>query len=743
MAIKKVWTRLVLGAVLSVISGGLSPSAIWAQHLTLDGSLGSARPLIGPKYTIKQSDGRAVGNNLFHSFGKFNLNQGEEAAFESLANIRNLLVRVTGKGSSFLDGKISTQPGVNFFLLNPNGIVFGRNASLNVGGSFVATTAESYVFADGTRFSAVDLQPPSLLAINTPIGLQFGSNPGRIENQSQFFILPEGLPPEFAIPVGLQVRAQQTLALVGGDILLNQDSYLTASGGKIELGSVGGESFVGINATPSPIGWSFDYARVKDFRNIKLDYAIADTSGSSFPPIGSEEFFSSQSGDIHLRGNQIRLENSAGILTFNDENDPAGSNPGSILVEAKRLELIKGGDIRTDSFGSAPSGNVTVIADSILLSGKFGGFGAPAQISARNSSDGKAGDINIITQHLVLEKGATITASAADGQGGTMAIANFSNTVNAPSSILLTSGSSLRTRSTGESGVAGTIKITTGVVTVQGGSEISVQNQLGTLPAGNIEINARLVQLLDQGNINASSAGAGGSIRLKQLELLLLRQQSGISTNADTGKQGGQLPGGNIDIDARFIVAVPQENSDITAKSFAGNGGNITIRTQGIFGIQERNPLTALSDINASSELGINGTVKITTPDVNPSRSAVVLPVNLVDPTTQIAQGCIAQQQRGESGFVVTGRGGVPLSPSDPLVPETVLTNWISPSSTPTVETKTEQQISTAETPQESLTAEPPAQIVEAQGWIKNAKGEVFLVAQVPAVPARPATPSC
>lgn len=114
------WTAITVA-----LGGGWAAPAI-AQNLVLDGTLVPAGPLTGPFYTIEQSLGQTVGENLFHSFDQFNLNRLEFASFRHDADIRNILTRVT----SFINGTIFA-PDVNFFLVNPFGIVFGPNAKLN------------------------------------------------------------------------------------------------------------------------------------------------------------------------------------------------------------------------------------------------------------------------------------------------------------------------------------------------------------------------------------------------------------------------------------------------------------------------------------------------------------------------------------------------------------------------------------------------------------------------------------
>jgi large exoprotein involved in heme utilization and adhesion len=248
--------------------------------------------------------------------------------------------------------------------------------------------------------------------------------------------------------------------------------------------------------------------------------------------------------------------------------------------------------------------------------------------------------------------------------------------------------------------------------------------------AGDLQITAQTIQLDNRGKLTAATAsGDGGNMTLQVQDLLLLRRNSEISTTAGIGGAGGN--GGNITIDAKdgFIVAVPSENSDITANAFTGNGGNIQITVQGIFGTQFREDLTPKSDITASSQFGVNGVVVINTPDVDPSRGLVALPTDVVDVSGLIASGCGAPQRIASGQFIVTGRGGLPPSPSEPLRSNTIWNDL-----RPTTQQAQNLPSAAVATPPVSPTKGP---LVEAQGWVIGSDGRVILTAESRIVCAR------
>ncbi len=188
--------------------------------------------------SLRDSSASRAGGNLFHSFGNFSVPNGGSANFKNDLDIQNILSRVTGGNISDIQGAISANSGANLFLINPAGIIFGPNARLNIGGSFLGSTADSLLFQDGTEFSASNPQKP-LLTINAPIGLNLRDNPGNIVNQST-------VKDSTNRTVGLKVQTGKNLTLVGGDISL-EGGRLGAPGGKVTLGGLKTTGTIGLN----------------------------------------------------------------------------------------------------------------------------------------------------------------------------------------------------------------------------------------------------------------------------------------------------------------------------------------------------------------------------------------------------------------------------------------------------------------------------------------------------------------
>ncbi len=184
-SVRCLWIHaLVAGATF----GGLTSYPPARAQIVPDATLGNTpsmrSPVMSDRGLIDRIDGGALrGTNLFHSFSDFNVNTGQQVYFANPANIRNIISRVTGQNLSNIDGTLGVLGTANLFLINPNGIVFGANARLDIRGSFVGSTANQVAFSNGDVFSATNPNEPALLTVNAPLGLaSWLPNAGTITN---------------------------------------------------------------------------------------------------------------------------------------------------------------------------------------------------------------------------------------------------------------------------------------------------------------------------------------------------------------------------------------------------------------------------------------------------------------------------------------------------------------------------------------------------------------------------------
>lgn len=399
-------TRSHFGAIASITCFLFASTLSVQAQIVPDGTLPNNSVVTPNGSTLTITGGTQVGTNLFHSFEQFSVLTGQTAYFNHALNVQNILARVTGGQISSIDGLIQGNGSANLFLINPSGISFGANAQLNIGGSLIASTANSIKFADGSEFSATNPQAPPLLTINIPIGLQFGSNPGQIINQSRAVAqgnLPT-LPPQIPIAnnVGLAVNPGQTLALIGGDVLLNGGN-LTANTGQIFLGSVKSAGFVGF--TPTPFGLSLNYDNIQNFGNIQLsDGALINTTG-----LGG--------GKVEIRGGNVSLNGSRIYALTLGNIDGRG-----IDINAQTFRAEGGTQISTLTRGNGAAGAVNIRAtDSVemigigfnlyrvfagkyLVSGSINPFDPQVLLITGTTGMGNAGNITIDTGKLLFDR---------------------------------------------------------------------------------------------------------------------------------------------------------------------------------------------------------------------------------------------------------------------------------------------------------------------------------------------------
>ncbi|MBO9998208.1 MAG: filamentous hemagglutinin N-terminal domain-containing protein [Cyanobacteria bacterium SID2] len=510
--------------------------------------------------TFRIQGGTAAGNNLFHSFEEFSIPENATALFENDAGIETIFSRITGNNISRIEGILETQ-GASLFFLNPNGIIFGRNAQLKIGGSFVATTADSIQFADGSEFDA--RQPSPLLSVSAPLGLQFGETPGSITNTSQASV--EGLN-SINLPTGLTVNSNNSLIFAGGDLLF-EGGNATNFGGRIELGSVAGSGTVSLNAVSN--GYRLGYDGIDQFGTIRLsENSVVDASGlhasDSNPEMGS--------GDIQIRSGQLFISDS-GITSSTFDADG-----GTFVISAATIDLT--GDVQPGSENGSESGELPLLESAGLFS--------------QTQGSGNAGNLFIDTIDLSIRNGAQIsTGTAASGNGGDLRISADTVLVDGIGisidgtrrSSILSQVQPLETIEFQATGNAGNIVIETRELLVCDGGIVGAMT-MGYGDGGNISIAADLVEVrgieqnfqetrLDVGavpsrQVEPANLGAPGDLTIEASELRVSDRASIVASTR------GAQPGGDINVNVDRLAL--DSGGQIQAIAFGtGDGGNVTV----------------------------------------------------------------------------------------------------------------------------------------------------------------------
>ncbi|MBD6615504.1 S-layer family protein [Komarekiella sp. 'clone 1'] len=583
--------------------------------------------------TIEITGGTPKQSNLFHSFEQFSLATGSTALFKNASAFENIISRVTGKSISNIDGRIQVEGNANLFLINPNGIIFGPNATLDIRGSFIGSTANSIKFADDNEFSAVNPQASPLLTISVPVGLQYG-DPGNITVQGLGNNLFLNSPTDPSVnrsdrPPGLQVDTGQTLALVGGNLTL-EGGNLTTAGGRIELGSVG----VGmVTLTPTNPGWMLGYDNIERFQDIQLSQAASlEASGNS-------------GGSIQVQGRNVKLTDasailadtlgsgSGGMLTVKatdtvqvsgfsfppsappfmsrlstDVAPEATGDGGNLIIETGRLLITDGAQISTGTFSAGNAGTLRVTAKELEIIGgsPIGASGLFAPVEA--DATGNGGNLTIKTDRLQISNGAQIAVSTfGSGNAGALniqanqveligispegspsglfatvesgATGNGGNLLIESDRLQLTNGAQLAV-STFSDGNAGTLTVRTQNLEAIGGAPrgssglFAVSRATGN--GGNLLIETNSLRLVDGGQIATATGGSGnaGDLIVKALESVELigtteLGRSGLFSSAINGTGEG----GNLTVSTGKLIV--RDEATISVSNFSSRNPNI------------------------------------------------------------------------------------------------------------------------------------------------------------------------
>ncbi|MEL6222319.1 MAG: filamentous hemagglutinin N-terminal domain-containing protein [Cyanobacteria bacterium J06627_8] len=618
--------------------------------------------------------------NLFHSFEQFNIPQHAIARFET-SGAENILVRVTGNRRSRLSGRLETDNPANFFLLNPNGIVFRDNAQIDIAGTFLATTADEIAFGNRGEFSTIDSDADTSLLTVQPSALRFlGNEQGSIRNRAD---------------LNLTHSMNSSFILIGNVIRLNENTS------NIDEGN--------IRISNSHL----QLAAVAGIGDVEYD---ADTQTVNIPEALRRGRV--LLGDILIDVGTGQLSIDAGLIqgvstTLQNSRD----GEGDLNLRATNAIAFTEGSII-----SFFSGNIFIESDNAIQLNA-------SRISSSETEDASSGNILFRSKTFTASDSSSVTASTNSTENAGEIILNISEVLQITNNSRIESSAALPIHQT-LVGRAGNITIRTPLLRLQNDAEISTSAFGAMGRAGDITIQAETLSLNEDSKISAGLASGliGGSVTLRDLELLLLQNGSTLSAEALANGDGG-----NLNIDADLIVAIPDQNNDLVANAFEGRGGNINITTQGLFGldVRPRDAGEITNDIDASSQFGVDGVVSINRLEVDPSQSLSDLPDEVVNVAALIDNSFC--QALGISEFVNVGDGGIPPSQAQQLSSDATWEDWriASVPESPTV-VSSDDKVAISDSAASLNEPVPPPMMVEAVGWVVKDDGAIELVSPEP-----------
>ncbi len=603
--------------LLTTIWIGLGTNLTFAQTVPASTRIPIADNTLGTQVTggnvSEIRGGLSRGQNLFHSFQDFSVPTGGSATFINPVGNKAIITRVTGNLFSDINGIVNTQ-GANFFLINPNGIVFGANAQLNVGQTFVGSTANGIDFKDAGgnsyRFGINGNDAP-LLTINpnavlTPARLILGGGNGEISTLGT---------------IGTTTDPGKYIGLIGGNVSID-GGRINAVGGLVEVGGLSAAGAVELGGDGNSFRVQFppnvmrsDVSIINGGRiyvpgngggDINITARNIDLSGESNLVSGIVEAGTptTVAGDIKLNATgEVLLSNS---YLFNLVDTNSTGTGGNISIEAGSISLEGASNLLSGNFGQGDGGNIAINASNGSVSLQDG-----AIIESLASGVGKAGNIAVTAKDNVFLSAANIfntVSTDAVGNGGDIAIG--------ATAISLQNGASVIAATSGI-GNAGNVTIVakdavslSGVNNLSGfySSITSNVSEGGEGRGGNIDIQAGSLSVQDGAQLITSTFGTGaaGNVRVTTKDAVSLSGvnrifglPSGISSDVGQDAEGR---GGNIDIQAGSLSV--QDGASLTASTFGtGDAGNVRVTTKDAVSLSGVNRVFGLSS-SISSQVG-------------------------------------------------------------------------------------------------------------------------------------------
>ena len=611
------------------LPASVSPEAIFDVTMNPE----TTGQTLSGEYVVNQSDGRLVGDNLFHSFSHFSIDNGESATFFSSIQVKNIISRVTGNNISQIDGPLKSyiigsdkNSPANFYLINPNGIVFGPKARLETDGSFYGLTCDYMIMDNGQNFD-VHAETPNL-SMASPYAFGFLNEP------AGSIVMNGGNK-----HLELKVTKNQRISLFASGIDIKK-SYLNAEKGQIYIASISGACKI----IPTTSGYenmdTIDRGPISVTNDSELNVSgrdYGDASGDIFI-MGGHVHFNVSYIEARTEGKQnggITLINASSVIfeemvriysdNISHPGDPASLNDyyggnvlihatgevllsnnscietgaaastgerdhlchaGSVEIKADSISLLMGSSISSHSSNAGNTGNIELNANkkiqistkSILFSNSFQ-YDENGSISQDIKDKNTNANISLDADNIYFfDKGGIASQTTNYGDGGDILL-------NARKSIYMDSGSLSSYCQTSKNhsqtiiqGKAGDINIKAASLFMTNDSEM-IASTRDQRQGGSIQIDLSDSMHMDQSHIFSESTaldgGAAGKISIHAGDSIHLLKNSALTTEAINADDNESLGKGEIIATAKNDIIIV--DSKITSSVLGGkdNAGNI------------------------------------------------------------------------------------------------------------------------------------------------------------------------
>jgi len=535
----------------------------YPQGIIIDGSLtGTSRlELTGPDYQIKAEYGRLEQTNLFHSFSQFNLHAGERAVFSGPENVQNIISRITGKNVSWIDGRIeSSIPDANFYLLNPSGVIFGKNASLDISGSFYVSTADYLALGNHGVFHTNAFSELNILTSETPSAFGF------IDSSMDSIIFEGGEKTNASPEMGIHVSDGQRISVIAGNIHIKGTWYQVQ-----QLDDYGNPVFEPVvdewgwpvyeiqtdeNGEPVYDQWGFPVYRLDENENPITVLALDENNNpipmmeTIYPPTlltsgGKIQLITAgPETEISIDPDPLHFESLEGSIHISEkaEINAGGLCGGDIIIKGGQF-FLNNSSLLSETYFNIDGGKIDIQANDVNLS-------HGAQISANTYGTGKGSDIYICATNSI--------------------VAELKNDIYPNNTTI--SALSINTMTEIETGDCGRIHLESKMITFKDSSEI-VSSLKGN--DSGIFLKADTVFFNKDTAIRSNQYGSeNADISIIANEKIVF-DSAQINISSYAGLNSQPAAAGNIYLKASDILFLDEEA--IVSLITYGNGGNMTI----------------------------------------------------------------------------------------------------------------------------------------------------------------------